>query len=59
MDRPPIDLRQIAEQPAETARVEARLAGELDETTAPLWGAEFSASGGGKTPTPPPITGAA
>ena len=54
MDRPPIDLRQIAEQPAETARVEARLAGELDETTAPLWGAEFAASGGGKTPTPPP-----
>lgn len=54
MDRPPIDLRKISEDPAETARIEARLAGEFDETTAPLWGVEFAASGGGKVPTPPP-----
>jgi hypothetical protein len=53
MDRPLIDLRKIAEEPVETARVEARLAGELDENAVPLWGPEFSASGGGKTPTPP------
>lgn len=53
MDRSPIDLHKIAAEPAETARVEARLAGELDESAAPMWGQEFAASGGGKTPTPP------
>jgi hypothetical protein len=53
MDRTEIDLRRIATEPAETARVEARLAGELDESAAPLWAPEFAASGGGKTPTPP------
>lgn len=52
MDRPEIDLRKIAAEPVETARVEARLAGELDESATPLWGQEFSASGG-KTPQPP------
>lgn len=53
MDRTEIDLRKIATDFAMTARVEARLAGELEESQSPLWGQEFAASGG-KAPTPPP-----
>ena len=50
MDPKKLDLKQVANDTAQTDRIVARLAGEVDDKTVQLWGEEFAASGGGKTP---------
>jgi hypothetical protein len=53
MDSKKLDLKQVATDAAQTERIVARLAGEVDDKTVQLWGEEFAASGGGKTPPTP------
>ena len=53
MDAKKLDLKEVANESAQTDRIVARLAGELDDKAVQLWGEEFAASGGGKPPPTP------